>query len=91
MAKHIFDLLPAGEQDNLLTMEYWTDACDGECASTEWGDGPRYLGLHLLDWVTIADALPQLIELCGMEGPVERWRANHPGPVATIIRPDTWN
>ena len=80
MTKHFLDLLSDGEQDDWQSMECWACANDGERASTEWGDGPRYLGLHLLDWVALADTAPRLIEICGMEGAISRWRFNHPDP-----------
>lgn len=71
-------LLPDEEQTDWQGMEYWTYLNDGERASPDWGEGPRYLGLHLLDWVALADKSPRLIEICGMRDTVRRWRVNHP-------------
>jgi hypothetical protein len=78
--EQFLDLLSDDEQDDWQSIEYWTYANDGERASTEWGDGPRYLGLGLLDWVELADTAPRLAEICGMQGAIGRWRANHPDP-----------
>jgi hypothetical protein len=65
-------------QDNWQSLECWARANDGERFSTEWGDGPRYLGLRLLDWVELADTAPRWIEICGLQGAIDRWRCNHP-------------
>ena len=78
MTKHFLDLLSTDEQDDWQSLEYWAYANDGERSSTEWGEGPRYFGLRLLDWVALADTAPRLIEICGMEGAISRWRFNHP-------------
>jgi hypothetical protein len=80
MTKHFLDLLSADEQDDWQSMECWAYANDGERPSTEWGDGPHYLGLRLLDWVALADTAPRLVELCGIAGAISRWRFNHPAP-----------
>ena len=80
MTKHFLDLLSADEQDDWQSMECWAYANDGERPSTEWGDGPHYLGLGLLDWVALTDAAPRLVEICGMDRPILTWRANHPEP-----------
>ena len=80
MTKAFLDLLSDDEQDDWQSIEYWTYANDGERPSTEWGDGPRYLGLGLLDWAELADTAPRLVEICGMEGAIGRWRFNHPDP-----------
>jgi hypothetical protein len=80
ISENFLDLLSTDEQDDWQNMECWTYANDGERASTEWGDGPRYLGLRLLDWVALADTAPRLIEICGLQGVIDRWRGNRPDP-----------
>ena len=80
ISKNFLDLLSTDEQDDWQSMECWAYANDGERPSTEWGDGPGYLGLRLLDWVALADTAPRLVEICGMEGAISRWRFNHPDP-----------
>jgi hypothetical protein len=80
ISEHFLDLLPDDEKNDWQRIEYWTYANDGGRASTEWGDGPRYLGLGLLDWVELADTAPRLVEICGVQGAVDRWRFNHPDP-----------
>jgi hypothetical protein len=78
-ALHRFlDLLSEQERTDWRHMEYWTYLNDGECRSNEWEEGPRYLGLRLLDWVEMSDKSPRLIDICGMRHAISRWRSNHP-------------
>ena len=80
ISHRIIDLLPEREQDEWQTLECWTYANDGERYSNEWGEGPSYLGLRLLDWVALSDMAPRIVEICGMQGAIHRWRFNHSDP-----------
>jgi hypothetical protein len=80
MTKPFLDLLSASEQDDWQSVANWVYANDCERPSTEWGDGPRYLGLSLLNWVALADTSPRLIEICGMDYAIGTWCFNHPDP-----------
>lgn len=80
MTKQFLDRLSKSEQDDWQCMAYWAYANDCERPSTEWGDGLRYLGLSLLDWVALADTSPRLIEICGLAYAIDTWRFNHPDP-----------
>ena len=80
ISENFLDLLSTDEQDDWQSMECWTYANDGERASNEWGDGPAISDFSLLDWVSLAEKSPRLVEICGMQGAIDRWRCNHPDP-----------
>jgi hypothetical protein len=71
-----FSLLSPAELEDWEAMESWSYANDGERHPSQWGEGPRFLGMELSDWVQIAEKAPRLVDVCQMVSPVERWKAN---------------
>ena len=67
---------PSHEQENWQLMEYWSYANDGEDSSCNWGEGPKFLGLTLAQWVAVADKAPEVITAFELEGAVGRWHSN---------------
>lgn len=70
------DVLPPHQQENWQLMEYWSYANDGEVSSCNWGEGPKFLGLTLAQWVAVADKAPEVIAAFELEDAVGRWHSN---------------